>query len=126
AVAQMLTPFKMFVGGPVMPGTQYMSWVHIDDVAGNITFPIESDLEGPVNAVAPNAVTAREFARTFGKVLGRPSLFPVPGFALRLRFGPVAEVLTTGQRVAPKKLRDAGYEFKHPELEGALREILKK
>lgn len=126
ALAQMLTPFKLCVGGPVLPGTQYLSWVHVGELAGILEHLITSQVEGPVNAVAPCPVTNREFAKTLGEVLRRPAIFSVPGFALRLRFGGVAEILTTGQRVVPTRLEQAGYRFKYPDLEAALTAILEK
>ncbi len=121
AVQQMELPFKLFAGGPVLPGSQYFSWVLNTDLVRSIRFAIATEsLSGPVNAAAPVPVTNREFSKAFGRALGRPSWIPVPGFALRLRFGEVAAMLTTGQRVVPAALLDAGFEFLQPEVGPAL------
>ncbi len=126
ALPRMLLPFRFFVGGPVGTGRQWMSWIHREDVVRLIHFLIEQEtVEGPVNAVAPNPVTNREFSRIVGRVMGRPALFPVPAFALRLVFGEMAEaLLLTGQRVVPTRAREAGFRFKYPELEPALKAVL--
>jgi uncharacterized protein (TIGR01777 family) len=127
ALQKMLTPFKMFVGGPVGSGKQYMSWIHNEDLCGLILFALDhAELSGPVNGTAPHPVTNKEFSQALGKVLGRPSFLPTPGFALRVTLGEVAEIITQGQRVLPRKALAAGYPFKFAEIETALRELLGK
>jgi len=128
ALGKMLTPFRMGVGGVIGGGNQYMSWIAADDVIGAIRYSIANqNLKGPVNTVSPNPVTNREFTKTLGKVLGRPTIFPMPEFAARLAFGQMAdELLLASQRVEPARLKTAGYSFKFPELEGALRSVLNK
>jgi uncharacterized protein (TIGR01777 family) len=125
ALKQMLTPFKMFAGGPVGSGKQWMSWIHIEDEVGLILFALDHpDISGPLNAVAPNPATNRDFATALGKVLGRPSVMPTPAFMLRAMLGQAAEVVTTGQQVLPKKALAAGYPFKFTDVEEALRNLL--
>jgi hypothetical protein len=125
ALAQMLLPFKLGLGGRIGNGRQYMSWVHADDLARLILFALDNEaLEGPVNANAPAATTNTEFTKALGRALHRPTVLPIPPFALRLRFGEVADVLTTGQRGVPAKAQSAGFEFRFPEIDGALQEIL--
>ena len=126
-LAKMLTPFKLGVGGKVGSGRQYMSWITLEDLVRIIRRAIEDEsLRGPVNAVAPGAVTNEEFTKALGRVLGRPTIFPVPKFAMRLAFGEVADaVLLASLRVEPARLKEAGFEFKDPEIEGALRHVLK-
>lgn len=127
ALQQMLPPFKMFVGGPIGTGKQFMSWIHKEDEVGLILFALDhAEISGPVNATAPNPVTNREFSTSLGKVLGRPSILPTPGFALRVMLGESAQIITAGQKVLPQKALAAGYKFKFPELEGALRSLLGK
>jgi uncharacterized protein (TIGR01777 family) len=128
ALPKMLTPFKLGVGGRVGSGRQYMSWITLDDLVGVIRRAIEDEsLRGPVNAVAPRPVTNEEFTKALGRVLGRPTIFPVPAFAARLAFGEMADaLLLAGARVEPARLNEAGHQFKHPEIEGALRSVLKK
>jgi len=126
ALAKMLTPFKMGMGGKIGSGTQYMSWVAIDDVSGAIYHALITDsLKGPVNVTAPNPVTNKEFTNTLGKVLNRPTVMPMPAFMARLAFGEMAnDLLLASTKVAPKRLSDSGYEFQYPELENALKHIL--
>jgi uncharacterized protein len=127
ALSKMLTPFKLGVGGPVAGGGQYMPWIHVDDAAGTFLHCLDSQAaEGPVNAMAPGPATNAEFSKTLGRVLNRPALLPVPGFALKLLYGEMASIVTTGVRAVPVRLLELGYEFKHPELEGALRAALGK
>jgi uncharacterized protein (TIGR01777 family) len=128
ALQKMLTPFKLGVGGKVGSGQQYMSWIALADVIGIIKQAIKDEsLSGPVNVVAPNPVTNLEFTKTLGRVLSRPTVFPVPAFALRLAFGEMADAaLLASERVEPERLKEAGYIFEYPELEGALQHILKK
>lgn len=127
ALKKMLMPFRLGVGGKLGSGRQYLSWIAIDDAVGAIAHALTNDsLRGPVNVVAPQAVTNYEFTKTLGRVLSRPTLFPVPAFAARLAFGEMAdETLLSSQRVEPTRLKESAYIFKYPELEGALRHILK-
>jgi hypothetical protein len=128
ALPQMLTPFRLGVGGTLGSGKQYMSWITLDDLVGAICHAIITEsLCGPVNAASPHPVTNYEFTKTLGRILGRPTFFPVPGFAARLAFGELAdELLLASTRVQPAKLLASGYEFRYPELESALRRLLKK
>jgi uncharacterized protein len=125
-LAKLLTPFKMGMGGKVGSGKQYISWVAIDDSVNAIKLALQNDsIRGPLNIVSPHPVTNEEFTKTLGHVLSRPTALAMPAFAVRLAFGEMAdEMLLTSQRVIPKKLNDAGYEFEYPELEGALRKHL--
>jgi len=122
ALRKMLLPFKMGVGGRVGDGRQWMSWIDLHDVIGALQHILRSDLlHGPVNLVAPRAVTNAEFTRTLGSVLSRPTIFPVPSFAARLAFGQMAdELLLASQRVEPKKLISSGYPFRYPTLKASL------
>lgn len=125
ALAKMLPPFRAGVGGPVGSGDQYVSWVHIDDVCGATVKALEDPTwRGPFNVTAPGAVTNREFAKALGKALHRPSFVPTPAFALKLAFGDVAEVLTGGQNVVPKRALAGGYVFRYPQLEPALKNLV--
>lgn len=126
ALAKMLPPFKMGVGGVVGSGKQWMSWIELDDLVDLIVHLLENaDMQGAVNAVTPGAVTNREFTKTLGKVLRRPTIFPLPGLAARLMFGEMADALLLGsQRVLPARLQQAGYKFTQATLESALRAIL--
>ena len=125
ALAQMLPFFRAGVGGPVAGGRQYVPWIHLDDVVGGLLFCLEApEASGPVNLTAPTPVTNAELSRALGHALHRPTLLPVPGFALRLLYGEMASIVTTGQRAVPKRLRTLGFEFGHPELEAALRDVL--
>jgi uncharacterized protein len=126
ALAQMLTPFKLGLGGPIGSGQQYLSWIAIDDLVSAIEFALRAEtMAGPVNAVAPQPVTNREFTKSLGHVLGRPTVFPMPAFAARLAFGEMAdEMLLGGVRVVSHALLTAGFTFQYPELEAALRHLL--
>jgi uncharacterized protein (TIGR01777 family) len=126
ALAKMLTPFKMGMGGKIGSGTQYMSWVAMDDVTGAIYHALVTDsLKGPVNVTAPNPVTNKEFTNILGKLLNRPTIMPMPAFAARLAFGEMAnDLLLASTKVAPKRLSDSGYDFQYPELENALKHVL--
>jgi uncharacterized protein len=128
ALAKMLPPFRAGLGGVVGSGKQYLSWIALDDLAAVIQFALKTaQLSGPVNAVTPGAVTNFEFTKTLGKVLGRPTIFPMPAFAARLAFGEMAdEMLLGGVRVEPRALTAAGFEFAYPQLEPALRHLLVK
>ena len=125
ALAKMLPAFKLGVGGPVAGGYQYISWIHAQDVVGMMLAALADERwSGPVNATAPEPVPNRVFSKALGRVLGRPSLLPVPGFALQALYGEMAEIVTTGARVMPAKALVLGYEFAHPQLEPALRQAL--
>jgi uncharacterized protein len=126
ALARMLPPFKLGMGGPVAGGRQYMPWIHLDDVIGVMLRAIDDDsLSGAINLAAPEPVTNKELSRTLGRVLVRPAITPVPGFALRLLYGDMASIVTSGQRAVPARLTELGYEFKHPQLHEALRAAVK-
>jgi len=125
ALKTMLPPFRAGVGGPIAGGAHYMPWIHADDVVGIYLAALDgADWSGPVNASAPEPVTNREFSRALGRALRRPAVAPVPAFALRLRYGEMAEVVTTGQRAVPARPLALGYRFVHPELDEALRSAL--
>lgn len=125
ALAKMLPFFKLGLGGPVAGGHQYVPWVHLDDVVGALRCCVdEAGATGPVNVTAPASVTNAELSKALGRVLGRPAFLPVPGTAVRLLYGEMAEMVTTGQRVVPARLAQLGYGFRHPELEPALRDVL--
>jgi len=126
ALGKMLLPFKAGLGGMLGHGTQYMSWIAMDDLLGVIHHLLDRpDLEGPVNAVAPEPVTNAVFTKTLGRVLGRPTVAPAPAFALRLAFGEMADAtLLSSTRVRPERLLATGFRFRFPDLEGALRHVL--
>jgi len=125
ALQKMLVPFRLGVGGPVGGGRQYVSWIHSGDVVEMILEACEDERwHGPINATAPEPVRNRDLSSTLGAVLRRPSLLPVPAAALRLLYGDMARVITTGARVMPAKPLVLGYQFRHPQLEGALRSAL--
>ena len=126
ALAKMLTPFRMGVGGRIGSGHQWWSWISIDDVIGLITRAlIEDTLRGAVNAVSPNPVTNAEFTRILGSVLRRPTVFPIPEFVVRAAFGQMGEeVLLASQRVQPVAAIAAGFRFRYPELKPALEHLL--
>ena len=125
ALAKMLLPFRLFVGGPIMPGTQWVSWIHRRDHIGLIQWALASTtISGPINAVAPEPVRMKTFCDILGRVIHRPSWLPVPGIALNLLLGELGTLMTTGQRVIPKKAMAEGYAFRYPTLEPALQAIL--
>ncbi len=128
ALKQMLLPFKLGLGGVVGSGQQYMSWIALDDLIGIFQHALANDsLRGPANSVAPNPVTNREFTKTLGNVLSRPTIFPMPAFAARLAFGEMAdELLLSSTRVEPVRLSASGFRFAHPQLEPALRHLLSR
>ena len=127
ALAKILPPFRMGLGGPIGDGSQYMSWISLHDVAPAIRHIIEQeDLYGPVNIVAPHPVTYQQFTQVLGKVLRRPVFFPVPKFFLSLFFGEMArELLFASTRVYPRKLQESGYVFARPDLTSALGSLLR-
>jgi hypothetical protein len=125
ALSKMLPPFRLGVGGPVAGGRQYVSWVHAQDLVGMMIAALEDERwSGPINATAPEPVTNRDFSKALGAVLGRPALLPVPGAALRMLYGDMAEIVTSGARVMPAKPLVLGYQFGHPRLDEALRSAL--
>jgi uncharacterized protein (TIGR01777 family) len=126
ALSKMLPPFRLGIGGPVAGGRQYMSWIHADDVAGIYLAAIDgADWSGPVNATAPAPVTNREFSKALGRALHRPAVAPVPGLAVKLLYGDMAEIVTTGQRAVPRRPLELGYAYRHPDLDEALRNALR-
>jgi len=127
ALPKMLLPFRFFAGGPIMPGNQWVSWIHRRDHIGLIQWALSTPtVSGPINAVAPEPVTMNTFCEVLGGVLHRPSWLPVPRFALNMLLGELGTLMTTGQRVIPAKAVAGGYAFHHPTLESALRAALKK
>ena len=125
ALPKMLLPFRLFVGGPIMPGTQWVSWIHRDDHIGLIEWALATaNVSGPLNLVAPAPERMQAFCATLGRVLHRPSWMPVPETVLSLGLGELGTIMTSGQRVAPQKALASGYVFKYPTLEPALRAIL--
>lgn len=127
ALPKMLLPFQLFAGGPIMPGTQWVSWIHRRDHIGLIQWALKTPaVTGPLNAVAPSPVRMSEFSETLGKVLQRPSWLPVPGLVLNVALGELGTLMTTGQRVSPAKAISGGYVFHYPTLESALQAILAK
>jgi uncharacterized protein (TIGR01777 family) len=126
AFVKMLTPFKLGVGGVIGSGQQYVSWIVIDDLIRAIKFLLSaSAVSGPVNATAPNPATNRELTKTLGRVVRRPTIFPMPAFAARLAFGEFAdEMLLAGANIKPLALTAAGFQFEYPQLEPALKHIL--
>ncbi|MCL5019639.1 MAG: TIGR01777 family oxidoreductase [Patescibacteria group bacterium] len=127
-LAKMLLPFKMGLGGVLGSGRQFMSWISITDVINSIHYSIlNTAIKGPVNIVAPYPLTNREFTKILGSVLNRPTLFSIPAFILRFVFGEMAdELMLTSQRIVPAKLKTTGYTFQYPELEGALKHLLRR
>jgi uncharacterized protein (TIGR01777 family) len=122
ALSKMLLPFKLGGGGPVAGGKQYLSWIHVDDVVGIYLAAIDgASWSGPVNATAPEPVTNKTFSKALGRALHRPAIAPIPGAAIRLLYGDMAEIVTTGQRVVPRRALELGYRFQHTDLDEALR-----
>jgi uncharacterized protein len=125
-LGELLTPFKLGVGGPIAGGRQYMSWIHIDDEVGILLWALDEEkVRGTVNSTAPNPVTNRELSHAIGRALHRPASLPVPGFALDLKFGSeFGRVLRGGQRVMPRRALDLGYEFRFTDIDKALQNLL--
>lgn len=128
ALARLLLPFRLFAGGPVLPGTQWWSWIHLEDEVGIILLALEEErAHGPLNGTAPNPLRNRDFSATLGRVMGRPSLAPIPLFALEILLGEMAgPLLVEKQKVLPQRAVELGYRFKYPDLEPALRQILNR
>lgn len=125
ALAKMVLPFRLFAGGPIMPGTQWVSWIHRRDHIGLIQWAlITKTISGPINAVAPEPVRMKTFCDILGRVIHRPSWLPVPQFALNTLLGELGTLMTTGQRVIPKKAIEGGYVFRYQTLEPTLQAIL--
>lgn len=125
ALPRMVLPFRLFAGGPIGSGRQWVPWIHLDDMAGAIRFLLgRPQARGPFNLVAPQPVRNREMAKLLGKTLRRPAFLPAPALALKLLLGEMSMVVLEGQRVAPAKLTAAGYVFRFPEAEPALRDLL--
>ncbi|HEY1377432.1 MAG TPA: TIGR01777 family oxidoreductase [Gemmataceae bacterium] len=126
ALKQLWLPFSLGAGGPVGSGKQYMSWIHHADEVGIILLALDHpEARGPINGTAPQPVTNKAFGRAFGRALGRPAVLPTPVFALRLLLGEVADVVTTGQRVLPRRAEALGYQFRYPDIDSALRQIVR-
>jgi uncharacterized protein len=125
-LGEMLTPFKLGVGGPLAGGDQYLSWIHIDDEIGILLWALDDEgVSGTVNATAPYPATNKDFSKALGRALNRPAVMPVPGLVLDLKYGKeFGRVLRGGQRVIPKRTRELGYELKYPRLDEALRDVL--
>lgn len=123
---ELLTPFKLGVGGPLAGGKQYVSWIDIDDEIGILLWALDDEnVSGVVNAVSPNPVTNKEFAKALGRAVNRPAVTPVPGLVLDLKFGKeFGQILRGGQRVIPKRTQELGYQFKHPDLDEALTDLV--
>jgi hypothetical protein len=125
AVEKLILPIKLFVGGPLGGGKQYVSWIHIDDLVGIYLMAIDDPaLRGVYNAAAPNPERSKDFGKIAAKILHRPYIFPVPGFVIKLLVGEMAVVVLEGRRALPKKIIDAGYEFKYINAEDAWKEVL--
>jgi len=125
ALAKMLLPFKLGLGGPVAGGHQYMPWIHADDLVALYLAALDGDdWRGPLNAAAPEPVTNAAFSKALGRALRRPAVAPVPGFAVKLLYGEMAEIVTEGQRAVPERPLALGFTFAHPDLDEALRETL--
>jgi uncharacterized protein (TIGR01777 family) len=127
ALMALWIPFKLGAGGPVGSGRQYMSWIHHSDEVGILLLALDNaEAGGPVNATAPVPVTNKEFGKTLGRAMGRPALLPSPAIGLRLLLGEAAGVVTTGQRVLPRRAEALGYQFHYPDVEAALRQIVRE
>jgi uncharacterized protein len=126
ALAKMLLPFRLGIGGPVAGGRQYLSWIHADDIIGLYLAALDGgeDWAGAVNASAPEPATNAAFSRALGRALHRPAVLPVPGFALKALYGDMAEIVTTGVRMVPARAQALGYRFRHPDLDEALASAL--
>jgi uncharacterized protein (TIGR01777 family) len=125
ALAKMLTPFKLGAGGPVAGGQQYMPWIHVDDLVALYVAALDGDdWSGPLNGSAPEPVTNAAFSKALGRALKRPAVAPVPGFAVKLLYGDMAEIVTEGQRAVPERPLALGFTYTHPDLDEALKSAL--
>jgi len=124
ALGLMKIPFRLGVGGRLGSGQQFFPWIHLDDLVRSIHWCLEEPIEGPVNAVAPEAVRNIELTRALAQVLGRPAFMPVPGFVLRAALGKISGELLGSRRVVPVRLEDSGFSFEYPELRSALEALL--
>jgi uncharacterized protein len=126
ALARMLRPFRLGVGGPVAGGDQWLPWIHADDLVALYLAALDGERwSGPVNASAPEPVRNRDFSKALGRALRRPAVLPVPGAALRVLYGDMAEIVTEGQRAVPRRALELGYAFRHADLDAALRDALR-
>jgi uncharacterized protein len=125
-LGEMLTPFKLGVGGPIAGGEQYLSWIHIDDEVGILLWALDNEkVDGTINATAPQPATNKDFSKALGRALNRPAIVPVPGLVLDLKFGKeFGQVLRGGQRAIPKRTQELGYSFKYPDLDEALKDVV--
>jgi uncharacterized protein len=123
---ELLTPFKLGVGGPLAGGNQYLAWIHIDDEIGLLLWALDNEkVSGTINASSPNPATNKDFSKALGRALNRPAIMPVPGLVLDAKFGrEFGQVLRGGARVIPKRTQELGYEFTYPDLDEALRDLL--
>jgi len=125
ALAQMILPFRFFVGGPLGSGRQWFSWIHIEDLCRAASFILHNpDIRGPVNFVAPEPVRNKDLARAIGKILKRPAFMPAPGFMIRLVMGEFGSVILSGQKVFPRVLQAKGFQFNYPNIDTALVNLL--
>lgn len=125
ALDKMIMPFKLFAGGPIGSGRQWFSWIHVDDLVSLILEALtKPEIEGVYNGTTPNPVTMADLSQTLGEVMNRPSWLPVPGFAIEALLGDGAMVVLEGQQVLPKRTLETGFEYKYPNLQSALRQIL--
>ena len=125
SISKMLTPFKLFAGGPIGSGRQWFSWVHIDDLVSLILHSLHyREMQGIFNATSPNPVRMEEFCQGLGEALNRPSWLPVPDFAIELLLGDGAVVVLEGQKVLPKQTQASGFEYQYPTVKPALKNIL--
>jgi uncharacterized protein len=125
ALATMLTPFKLGVGGPVAGGRQYMPWIHRDDEIGLLLAALDSpSFSGPINGSAPEPATNRDFSRALGRALHRPAFAPIPSAAIKLLYGDMAQIVVEGVRMVPDRAGELGYTFRHPDLDEALSSTL--
>jgi hypothetical protein len=124
ALAKMLAPFKAGMGGKLGNGEQWMSWIHLDDLAGIIQHAMDNPLRGAVNGTSPNPVVNADFTKALGHALGRPAVVPIPGFTLKFMFGEMSEVMLASQRVLPKAVEAAGYTFRYPQVDAALANVV--
>lgn len=126
ALPKQTLPYKLFAGGHIGSGEQWYPWIHIDDEVAAIRFLLENEqADGVYNLTAPNPLTNKDFSHKIGEVMGRPSLMPVPAIAFKILFGEMSTILLDGQRAIPKRLQEAGFTFKYPTAEGALKQLLK-